>query len=63
MIFAFMMSFMTSQDAMAGKIIPSVWTFENYIKAFERLPLLKFLFNSLIASLVHYDRSTSSYPV
>ncbi|MBZ5750070.1 carbohydrate ABC transporter permease [Metabacillus sp. DBTR6] len=50
-IFAFLMSFMNSQDAMMGKIIPSVWTLENYVKAFERLPLLKFLFNSLIISL------------
>ncbi len=43
---------MNSQDAMVGKIIPSVWTLENYVKAFERLPLLKFLINSLIASLL-----------
>ena len=43
---------MNSQDAMMGKIIPSVWTLENYVKAFERLPLLQFLFNSLIISLL-----------
>ncbi len=51
-IFAFLMSFMNSQDAMMGKIIPSVWTLENYAKAFERLPLLQFLLNSFIISLL-----------
>ncbi|MGE8079641.1 carbohydrate ABC transporter permease [Peribacillus loiseleuriae] len=51
-IFAFLMSFMNSQDAMLGEIIPSVWTLDNYVKAFERLPLLKFLFNSLMTSLL-----------
>lgn len=50
-LFAFLMSFMTSQDAMVGRIIPTVWTFENYVMAFERLPLLKFLLNSFIISL------------
>ena len=51
-MFAFLMSFMNSQDAMMGKIIPSVWTLDNYVKAFERLPLLQFLLNSLIISLL-----------
>lgn len=51
-IFAFLMSFMNSQDAMMGKIIPSEWTLENYVKAFERLPLLTFLLNSFIISLL-----------
>jgi len=50
-IFAFLMSFMTSQDVMVGKMIPTEWTFDNYIKAFERLPLLQFLLNSFIISL------------
>jgi sn-glycerol 3-phosphate transport system permease protein len=51
-IFAFLMSFMNSQEVMVGKIIPSEWTFENYVKAFERLPLFKFLLNSFIISLL-----------
>lgn len=50
-IFAFLMSFMTSQDVMVGKMIPTEWTFDNYVKAFERLPLLQFLLNSFIISL------------
>ncbi|UPW83288.1 carbohydrate ABC transporter permease [Lysinibacillus sp. Ag94] len=51
-ILAFLMSFMNNQDVMLGKIIPSTWTIENYVKAFERLPLLKFLLNSFISSLL-----------
>lgn len=41
---------MTSQDYMAGKIIPTEWTFDNYSTAFQRLPLVGYLLNSLIVS-------------
>ncbi|GAF11526.1 glycerol-3-phosphate ABC transporter, permease protein UgpE [Bacillus sp. JCM 19045] len=51
-ILAFLMSFMTSQDTLTGQIIPSVWTFENYIQAFQRFPLMNYLLNSLIVSFV-----------
>ncbi|GGH87848.1 sn-glycerol 3-phosphate transport system permease protein [Pullulanibacillus pueri] len=51
-LFAFFMSFMGSQDALLGKILPSHWTLENYEEAFRRLPLLRFLFNSVLISLM-----------
>lgn len=49
-ILAFFLSFMTSQDYMAGKIIPTEWIFDNYSTAFQRLPLVGYLLNSLIVS-------------
>ncbi|MBP3040894.1 carbohydrate ABC transporter permease [Bacillaceae bacterium Marseille-Q3522] len=51
-IIAFLMSFMPSQDILTGKIIPTAPTFANYIEVFDRFPLLNFLLNSLIVSLV-----------
>ncbi|WP_339160656.1 carbohydrate ABC transporter permease [Siminovitchia sp. FSL H7-0308] len=51
-IVAFLMSFMSSQDILTGKILPETWTLENYIKAFERFPLFGYLMNSLIVSLL-----------
>jgi len=35
-IIAFLMSFMSSQDIMTGKIIPTGLTLDNYLKVFER---------------------------
>lgn len=51
MIMAIMMSFMTDQDILTGSL-PTSLTFNNYIAAFDRLPLLQFLFNSLLVSAV-----------
>lgn len=46
------MSFMTNQDIMSGKLIPTTITFDNYLAVFERFPLLNYLLNSFIVSIV-----------
>ena len=51
-IIAFLMSFMSSQEIMTGKIIPSELTLENYVKVFDRFPLVNYLINSLLVSIV-----------
>ncbi|WP_462412911.1 carbohydrate ABC transporter permease [Neobacillus sp. Marseille-QA0830] len=50
-IMAIVMSFMTNQDILTGSL-PKTFTFDNYIAAFDRLPLLQFLFNSLVVSII-----------
>ena len=50
-LMAFVMSFMTNQDIMTGSL-PSSLTLDNYVKAFNQFPLLKYLFNSLVVSIV-----------
>lgn len=50
-LMAIVMSFMTNQDILTGSL-PTTFTFDNYIAAFERLPFLHFLFNSLIVSML-----------
>jgi sn-glycerol 3-phosphate transport system permease protein len=51
-IIAFLMSLMSSQEIMMGKIIPSELNFENYLKVFDRFPLVNYLFNSLLVSIL-----------
>ncbi|SER56325.1 carbohydrate ABC transporter membrane protein 2, CUT1 family [Gracilibacillus ureilyticus] len=51
-IIAFSMSFMSNQDIMTGKIIPTSFTLDNYVQVFDRFPLFNFLLNSLIVSIV-----------
>lgn len=50
-IMAFVMSFMSNKDIMTGSL-PSVLTFDNYVKAFNQFPLLKYLFNSFLISVL-----------
>lgn len=50
-IMAFMMSFMVNKDIMTGSL-PTTLTFDNYVKAFNQFPLLKYLFNSFIISIL-----------
>lgn len=51
-LMAFSMSFMSGQDIMTGKIIPSSITFDNYIQVFQRFPLMNYLINSFVVSVV-----------
>ncbi|RCW69786.1 carbohydrate ABC transporter permease [Saliterribacillus persicus] len=51
-IIAFLMSFMSSQDILTGKIIPTSLTLDNYIQVFDRSPLLHYLINSFIVSFL-----------
>lgn len=50
-LMAFVMSFMSNKDIMTGSF-PTSLSFDNYVRAFEQFPLLKYLMNSLIVSLV-----------
>ena len=50
-LYAFMISFMTGPEILQGKFLPQSFSFDNYIKVFERLPLLNYLLNSLVVSL------------
>ena len=49
-MYAFLISFMTGPEIMQGKFFPSSLQLDNYIKVFDRLPLLKYLTNSFIVS-------------
>ena len=46
------MSFMTTSDIMTGRIIPTSWSPVNFVRVFERLPLLHFFINSFIATTI-----------
>ncbi|MEK4523497.1 MULTISPECIES: carbohydrate ABC transporter permease [unclassified Psychrobacillus] len=49
-IYALMVSFMTGGEILQGKFLPSTFSFDNYVKVFDRLPLLNYLINSFIVS-------------
>lgn len=49
-IYAFLISFMTSAEVMQGKFFPAQFDWDNYIRVFDKLPLLRYLMNSLIIS-------------
>lgn len=50
-LMAFVMSFMENKDILTGSL-PHSLSFDNYVKAFEQFPLLKYLLNSLVVSVV-----------
>ncbi|WP_235863995.1 carbohydrate ABC transporter permease [Sutcliffiella halmapala] len=50
--YAMMISFMEGKEVMSGNILPTSFTLENYITAFQKVPLLSYLWNSFIVSLV-----------
>ncbi|MCT4564762.1 MAG: carbohydrate ABC transporter permease [Maledivibacter sp.] len=47
-------SFKTEKDIIAipPKILPTEWTLKNYINAFTQQPLLKYIFNSFVVSIL-----------
>jgi sn-glycerol 3-phosphate transport system permease protein len=49
-LFAILASFLSSAELNRGHYIPSGISFENYVQAFQSVPLLKFLLNSFIVS-------------
>lgn len=49
-IYAVMISFMTGPEIMQGRFFPQSLHFDNYIKVFDRLPLLNYLLNSFVVS-------------
>ena len=50
-IMAFVMSFMSNKDIMTGSM-PTALTFDNYVRVFNQFPLLKYLFNSFLISIL-----------
>ena len=50
-IMAIVMSFMSNQDILTGSL-PTSLTFDNYFAAFNKFPLLQFLLNSFVVSIV-----------
>lgn len=51
-IYAFLISFMQGGEVLQGNLWPEEFTLANYINAFEKVPLLTYLFNSLIVSFL-----------
>ena len=49
-LYAFLISFMTGPEILQGEFFPRQYNLENYIKVFDRLPLLKYLINSFVVS-------------
>ncbi|SIT71284.1 carbohydrate ABC transporter membrane protein 2, CUT1 family [Edaphobacillus lindanitolerans] len=49
-VYAFMISFMTGPEILQGKFFPESFHLDNYIRVFDRLPLLNYLLNSFIVS-------------
>ena len=50
-MYAFLISFMTGPEILQGKFLPQSFSLDNYIKVFDRLPLLNYLLNSFIVSM------------
>lgn len=50
--YAFMISLMSGGEVIMGKLLPEKVTLDNYTAAFERVPLLRYLWNSFYVSLV-----------
>lgn len=49
-LYAFMISFMTGGEILQGRFFPESIHFDNYVKVFDRLPLMKYLINSFVVS-------------
>ncbi|MDR4887750.1 carbohydrate ABC transporter permease [Fredinandcohnia sp. QZ13] len=50
-VMAIIMSFMTNQDILTASL-PTTLTVDNYVAAFERFPLVQYLINSFVVSIV-----------
>jgi len=50
--YAFMISFMQGGEVLKGNLVPEALTLDNYKKAFEKLPLIHYLWNSLFVSTI-----------
>ncbi|WP_128895399.1 carbohydrate ABC transporter permease [Longirhabdus pacifica] len=50
-VYAFLISFMQSGEVLEGNLWPSEFNFSNYQKAFEQVPLFKYLTNSFVVSI------------
>lgn len=50
--YAFMISFMQGGEVLKGNLIPNSFTFANYMTAFEKVPLIRYLWNSFFVSAI-----------
>ncbi|MCA1065922.1 carbohydrate ABC transporter permease [Rossellomorea sp. AcN35-11] len=50
--YALMISFMQGGEVLRGGLIPDSFTLANYLKAFDKMPLLQYLWNSFYVSAV-----------
>lgn len=50
--YAFMISFMQGGEVLKGNLIPDSFTFTNYMTAFEKVPLIRYLWNSFFVSAI-----------
>ncbi|MTT31893.1 ABC transporter permease subunit [Terrilactibacillus sp. BCM23-1] len=51
-IYAFLVSFMSTKEVLMGHLIPKSFSLTNYIDAFQALPLLHSLINSMLVSII-----------
>ncbi|KAB2336263.1 carbohydrate ABC transporter permease [Cytobacillus depressus] len=51
-LYAFMISFMKGGEVLQGNLLPESFTLDNYQSAFNKVPLLNYLFNSFFVSMV-----------
>ncbi|MCA0171359.1 carbohydrate ABC transporter permease [Bacillus sp. RAR_GA_16] len=51
-LYAFLISFMKGGEVLQGNLIPETITLDNYKAAFEKVPLLHYLWNSFFISIV-----------
>lgn len=49
-LYAFLISFMTGPEVLQGRFLPQSFNLDNYIRVFDRLPLLQYLVNSFVVS-------------
>ncbi|TYR79058.1 carbohydrate ABC transporter permease [Priestia megaterium] len=50
-LYAFLISFMSGAEVLEGRLIPKSFTLDNYQAAFEKVPLVHYLFNSFVVSI------------
>jgi multiple sugar transport system permease protein len=50
-VFVFLTSVMTTNQTLTASIWPTPWTWENYIEAFSRVPLLRWFANSALYAI------------
>ncbi len=51
-IYAAMISFMDGREVLRGQLFPASFTWDNYVTAFQKVPLLHYLWNSFLVSFV-----------
>lgn len=50
--YAFLISFLSGAELLQGKWWPTTWSIKNYVVAFEKVPLGRYLWNSFVVSFI-----------